>query len=43
MSSLVFEYCALAMAVSLTAVVVAGSFCLVLGILSVIFGKDADN
>lgn len=43
MTSLVFEYCAIALMISFTAVVATGSLGLVLGIICVILGKDKDN
>lgn len=43
MTSLIFEYCAIALMISFTAVVATGSLGLVLGIICVILGKDKDN
>jgi hypothetical protein len=39
---MVFEYCAMVIAVSLTSVVGAGSIAIVLGIIMTILGRDAD-
>lgn len=39
----VLEICSVAIVISFTTVMVVGSAAIVLGILSVVFGKDKDN
>jgi hypothetical protein len=39
---MVFEYCAMAIAISVASVTVVGSLAVILGIISVILGKDKD-
>jgi hypothetical protein len=43
MTSKIFEMCAVAVAVSFSSVVVVGSVAIIMGIVSVILGKDSDD
>ena len=40
---MILEYCAIAIALSVTSVVVTGAVAMVLGIVCVILGKDSDR
>jgi hypothetical protein len=42
MTSIILQYCTIAIAVSFASVISVGSFALILGIFCVILGKDKD-